>query len=407
MLQLAKTIQKNTPNAIVCASTIDIHSIIKNTKLSVYAQHTDPIQKRGTGFVDAAAIKQSGACGTLLNHSEHPLDFDILKETINQCKKLGLKTIVCAESLSEVKRISKLLPTAIAFEEPKLIGTKESIVNSRPRLIKRFVKLLEGKKIMSLCGAGIHNVQDVMQAYRLGCKGVLIASAIANSNKPEPLLKSLHPFSVEPKIIVFVDRDGTLIYDNKYHLGHARDWRKKIKYLPGVVEGLSLLNRTPGVQVYMVTNQPGVAIKEFSCLTEKRAHEVCQTMLLQLQEKGAFIKDYALCPHPTSEYVKSHTRFKFKHDMISNTCMKPKPKLLIELLKREKLTDPKLKLYMVGDRFSDIKAALNVCGKGILVPFQNKKKEIEAVPRNFKHTVHITKNFLDAARIILKHEHGN
>ena len=42
---------------------------------------------------------------------------------------------------------------------------------------KRIVLLDTG--IIPLCGAGVHSAKDVVAARKLGCKGVLIASAIA------------------------------------------------------------------------------------------------------------------------------------------------------------------------------------------------------------------------------------
>ena len=77
-------------------------------------------------------------------------------------------------------------------------------------------------------------------------------------------------------ILVCLDRDGTLIYDNKCNLGSQSDWKKKVKILPGVIKGIKELNKIPNIKIYMTTNQPGVAVKEFKLLTLKRAHEVCR-----------------------------------------------------------------------------------------------------------------------------------
>ena len=57
-----------------------------------------------------------------------------------------------------------------------------------------------------------------------------------------------------------VGRDGTLIYDNKYHFGRTNDWKPKIEILPTVIEGLKLLNSLSDKGSHMITNQPGVAI---------------------------------------------------------------------------------------------------------------------------------------------------
>jgi len=88
------------------------------------------------------------------------------------------------------------------------------------------------------------------------------------------------------KILVCVDRDGTLIYDNKYHLGRTDDWKSKIKILPTVIEGLRLLKTLPDVTIYIITNQPGVAIREFPLLTLDRAHEVNRYILTEIAKDG-------------------------------------------------------------------------------------------------------------------------
>src|SRR3990167_7168540 len=193
LLVLAYKIQKYTPKAIICVPATEISNISKHTKLKVYAQHvgySEP-SKRGTGYVTPEAVKEAGAVGTLLNHSEHKLSFYNLKRTVNDCKKIGLNTIVFAASLAEARKIKSLKPYAIAYEEPKLVASGKSITNYRAEEILKFVKLFENSEIIPLCGAGISDERDVKAALMLGCEGVLIASAIANSKNPEALLKRL------------------------------------------------------------------------------------------------------------------------------------------------------------------------------------------------------------------------
>ena len=193
LLALAYKIQKYTPKAIICVPATEITAISKHTKLKVYAQHvgfSEP-SKRGTGYVTPEAVKEAGAQGTLLNHSEHKLSFSNLKRTVNDCKKIGLKTIVFAASLAEARKIKALKPYAIAYEDPKLVASGKSITNYRAEEILKFVKLLENSEVIPLCGAGISDEKDVKAALMLGCEGVLIASAIAKSKNPEKLLKKI------------------------------------------------------------------------------------------------------------------------------------------------------------------------------------------------------------------------
>ncbi len=191
-LELAKSIEKYLPNTIAAVSSTAIGYLAYYTKLKIYAQHVDCVEdSKTTGFLHPKAIKSYGAIGTLLNHSEHKINFNNIKKTLALCKKYGLKAVVCASSLQEAIKIKKLNPYAIAFEDPKLVGSGKSITQYRSSDVKKFAELFKNSKIIPLCGAGISSAEDVQEAYNLGCKGVLIASAIANSENPDKLLKEI------------------------------------------------------------------------------------------------------------------------------------------------------------------------------------------------------------------------
>jgi triosephosphate isomerase len=192
LLALAKLIQKHLPQAYIAVPTADIHTIAHNTKLKVLAQHVDNKDiGRNTGFITPESIKAQGAVGTLLNHSEHHLHGDILKETLSRCNRLKLKTFVCVHDIAAAHLVKGWRPTAIAYEEPSLIASGKSVTSSHQRDIQEFVALLRNTDITAICGAGISSADDVRAARELGCQGVLMASAIANNPRPEKLLKQL------------------------------------------------------------------------------------------------------------------------------------------------------------------------------------------------------------------------
>jgi len=207
------------------------------------------------------------------------------------------------------------------------------------------------------------------------------------------------------KILIFVDRDGTIIYDKKCHYGSQRNWKSLIRILPSVIEGMSLLRKISNVKIYMITNQPGVAIKEFPLLTLRKTHEVCKYILNLLKRKGAKIDGYEICGYVPPSYLKSHPEFSFNEKLVGDfSCIKPKPGMINNILKNEKLSKKQVKIYVIGDRFSDVKIALNVKGLGILVPSANKKKEKEKVEKIKNKNGYIAKNFLDAAKFIIEKE---
>jgi|SRR3989344_6342177 len=189
---LIKKIEIYYNNAIVAVPSLEIKEAIKNTSLTIYAQHVDSQdQGRSTGKIIPEALVSLGVQGSLLNHSENKIKIGEIKKTIKRCNELGLKLIVCASDLKEVKRLVKLRPWAIAFEDPRLIASGKSVTEHDSKEIKEFVSLLENSEITPLCGAGIHSGKDVASALVLGCKGILVSSVVANSSNPENFLKEL------------------------------------------------------------------------------------------------------------------------------------------------------------------------------------------------------------------------
>jgi histidinol-phosphate phosphatase family protein len=204
------------------------------------------------------------------------------------------------------------------------------------------------------------------------------------------------------KILVCVDRDGTLIYDDKYHLGKTDDWKSKIKILPTVIEGLRLLRTLPDVTIYIITNQPGVAIRGFSLLTLNRAHEVNRYILAEIAKMGEQIDGYFLCPHANLQYVKKKTDYHFDEKLVCDCeCEKPKSGMVFDALKSEGLTREEAILYVIGDRSSNVETALNVNGTGILIPFENEPKHFEKIKKLDQTNVYIARNFLEAAQLIV------
>ncbi len=189
VLKLCKKIDKIDKKIIVGCGATDIYKISKETKLKVYCQHVDSFTKgRNTGFILPEGIKGNGGTGVFLNHSEHPLSFDVLKKTISRCKATKLKTMVFAKDITTAKKIEKLGVDYLVIEPPELVAGKTSISEAQPDLIKKIKKSLKCK---FLVGAGIHSREDIKIATKLGASGVAISSVITTSKNPEKILKNL------------------------------------------------------------------------------------------------------------------------------------------------------------------------------------------------------------------------
>ena len=195
-LELARTIYLYANQAIVAVSAPDIKEIADTYNSQVYAQHVDYHEPgKSTGFVVPETLTENGATGTLLNHSEHQLPFEVIKKTLKRCNERGLKVVLCVKNLTQAKKFKSLNPYAMAFEDPKLIASGKSITSFEPAALEKFAKLLSDTQILPLCGAGITSGADVKRAFELGCKGALIASAVADTHNPEKLLKEIGPFA--------------------------------------------------------------------------------------------------------------------------------------------------------------------------------------------------------------------
>lgn len=187
---------KSKVNMIVAVQAADILRVAAAVKIPVFAQHVDNISHgKNTGYVLPESVKQAGASGTLLNHAEHKLDYNVLAATIIKCKMLGLTTVVCAANNKEAAIAARLSPDFIAVELPELIGTLVSVSKVKPEVVTSAIaEIKKAGNIPVLCGAGVANGDDVLKALKLGTKGVLLATAVTTATNPEATLAELVKF---------------------------------------------------------------------------------------------------------------------------------------------------------------------------------------------------------------------
>lgn len=187
-----KVSRKTKVKIIPCVQIADLAQVAKSIKSPVWVQHIDPVKcGKNTGKVTALSVSQWGAKGTLINHSEFPLNEVQIAEVVDLAKLRKLRMMVLVKDLKLAKFADKLKPQFIGFEEPDLIGGKIAIVESEKmcKKIKEFVKLLKHAK--PAVGAGINKKSDVEKSVELGAKGILVASSVVLSPNPEKVLLDL------------------------------------------------------------------------------------------------------------------------------------------------------------------------------------------------------------------------
>ena len=167
---------------VVVVPSANIKEVSEGTGLEGFSQHVDGFNDE-EGFLGVKATKGAGASGTLLNHNDHPISLDEIKKAVKECHGEGLKVVVCVKDLEMVGELKELEVFAIAYEIPELIGTKDPITNY-PDKVESFVKMFDGSKVDPLCGAGVNSLEDVEKAGELGCKGVLVSSAVMKAEDP-------------------------------------------------------------------------------------------------------------------------------------------------------------------------------------------------------------------------------
>ena len=178
----------------VAPQIVDIYRVVQVVRrVYVFSQHIDPIKPGAkTGHILPEAIKLAGAHGTLINHSERPLDLSDIKKAIERAHEVGLITCVCASSPEMSEKVASFFPHMVAFEPPELIGTGISVSKAKPEAVIESVRKIQngGKgKVIPLCGAGISTGEDVKRALELGAKGVLVASAVVKAKDPYAVLQ--------------------------------------------------------------------------------------------------------------------------------------------------------------------------------------------------------------------------
>ncbi|MDH5448759.1 MAG: triose-phosphate isomerase [Candidatus Bathyarchaeota archaeon] len=194
-LELAEKAEKVSNETDACIGLApqytDIAQLAKTVSLPIFAQHIDPIKPGSfTGHVLPEAVKEAGAVGTLISHSERRLKLAEIDAAIRRAKELNLVSVICTNNASVSVSAATLKPDFIAIEPPELIGTGIPVSKAKPEIVTETVKLVKkvNSEVPILCGAGITRGDDVAAALKLGTKGVLVASGIVKAKNPYKML---------------------------------------------------------------------------------------------------------------------------------------------------------------------------------------------------------------------------
>lgn len=139
---------------------------------------------------------------------------------------------------------------------------------------------------------------------------------------------------------VFLDRDGVLDIDKGYICRPDQ-----VEWVTGAREAVAALVRR-GYQVYVVTNQSGIARGYY---TQKDMEHLHAYMAEEIRKAGGQIDGFYFCPHhPTKGVIPELT--------VACNCRKPKPGMILQALADHDLD--REGSFLIGDKESDVQAAL-------------------------------------------------
>ena len=198
VIQIAKLMEevgKETDVSMAIAvQATDIYRVKNEVSIPVWAEHIDPITPGShTGWTLPEAVKDAGAIGTLINHSEHRLTLANIDACLTRAQENGLDNIICTNNVATSKAAAALNPQFVAVEPPELIGGDISVTTADPDIVSNSVDAVKSVNdtVQVLCGAGVKNGKDVSKALELGSAGVLLASGIVTAKNKKEVIQDL------------------------------------------------------------------------------------------------------------------------------------------------------------------------------------------------------------------------
>lgn len=181
-------------NMVVAPQSPDIYSLSNEVKIPVFAQHVDAVNSGGhTGSTLVECVKEAGAVGSLINHSEQRMKLADIDVVVKKTMEKNMVSVLCTNNIETSAAAATLKPDFVAIEPPELIGFGIPVSKAEPEIVEGTVDIIHeiNPKIGVLCGAGISTGDDMKAALDLGAEGVLLASGIILAEDPKEALLNL------------------------------------------------------------------------------------------------------------------------------------------------------------------------------------------------------------------------
>lgn len=181
-------------NIAVAPQHADLLRISSQMSIPVLAQHVDAVDAGGhTGSVLLESVKDAGASGTLINHSEMRMKLADIQQVVKKATEQEMISVLCTNNIETSAAAATLQPTFVAIEPPELIGSGIPVSKAEPEIVEGTVDIMHqiNPDVKVLCGAGISTGEDMKAALDLGSEGVLLASGIVLAEDPKKALLDL------------------------------------------------------------------------------------------------------------------------------------------------------------------------------------------------------------------------
>tara|TARA_Y100000310_G_scaffold262419_1_gene272089 strand:+ start:12618 stop:13679 length:1062 start_codon:yes stop_codon:yes gene_type:complete len=194
------------------------------------------------------------------------------------------------------------------------------------------------------------------------------------------IIKHIQDHVKREKILLGIDRDGTLIEDVLY-LGKDKNWRNQVVLKDDVLDFVMYIQTIYDTVKVVMSNQQGVARGYFDVATFKSVNDYIDDLL---RKRGIIIDNWKFCPDVDATYADSMKDVKFVPEFVKEKSRrKPSQDMLMEALqelnKNIKNFD---KIVIIGNNQDDAGLARNLKVKFIDVTGKNYsalKKEFDDI----------------------------
>lgn len=183
---------------------------------------------------------------------------------------------------------------------------------------------------------------------------------------------------------VFLDRDGTMIHD-----AHYLSRREDVRWYPWTIECIRLLGRA-GFRVFVVTNQGGIGLGQFS---ESFVVALHQEMDDAVRAGGGEVHGWFHCPHHP-DAVDPALRGPC-------VCRKPGRGMIDQAAALGPLDLGRS--FVVGDKRADVQMAETVGARGVLVETGYGAQEVAKHRAELPRGTWVTATLAEATARILEH----